>query len=84
MSTQTEKGSRFRALHQRDRAFIIPNPWDAGTARLLARMALRRWPPPPPAMPSPPDCRMARWPRVDAQTRRRHRRRHGSARQRRP
>jgi 2-methylisocitrate lyase-like PEP mutase family enzyme len=38
MSTQTEKGSRFRALHQRDRAFIIPNPWDAGTARLLARM----------------------------------------------
>ena len=38
MSTQAEKGSRFRALHQRDRAFIIPNPWDAGTARLLARM----------------------------------------------
>jgi 2-methylisocitrate lyase-like PEP mutase family enzyme len=38
MSTQTEKGSRFRALHQRDRAFIVPNPWDAGTARLLARM----------------------------------------------
>ncbi len=33
-----EKGSRFRSLHQRDRAFIIPNPWDAGTARLLARM----------------------------------------------
>jgi 2-methylisocitrate lyase-like PEP mutase family enzyme len=29
---------RFRALHQRDRAFMIPNPWDAGTARLLARM----------------------------------------------
>jgi 2-methylisocitrate lyase-like PEP mutase family enzyme len=26
----------FRALHHRDRAFIIPNPWDAGTARLLA------------------------------------------------
>jgi 2-methylisocitrate lyase-like PEP mutase family enzyme len=38
MATQKEKGSRFRALHQRDRAFIIPNPWDAGTARLLARM----------------------------------------------
>jgi 2-methylisocitrate lyase-like PEP mutase family enzyme len=38
MSTPTEKGSRFRALHQRNRAFIIPNPWDAGTARLLARM----------------------------------------------
>ena len=38
MATQKEKGSHFRALHQRDRAFIIPNPWDAGTARLLARM----------------------------------------------
>ena len=33
--TQAEKGQRFRALHQRDRAFIIPNPWDVGTARLL-------------------------------------------------
>jgi 2-methylisocitrate lyase-like PEP mutase family enzyme len=38
MSSQKEKGLHFRALHQRDRAFIIPNPWDAGTARLLARM----------------------------------------------
>ena len=38
MSTQKEKGARFRALHQRDRAFIIPNPWDAGTARLLAHL----------------------------------------------
>jgi 2-methylisocitrate lyase-like PEP mutase family enzyme len=37
-ATQQEKGSHFRALHQRDRAFIIPNPWDPGTARLLARM----------------------------------------------
>jgi len=35
MPTQAEKGTEFRALHQRDRAFIIPNPWDAGTARLL-------------------------------------------------
>jgi 2-methylisocitrate lyase-like PEP mutase family enzyme len=38
VSTQAEKGSRFRALHHRDRAFIIPNPWDAGTSRLLAGM----------------------------------------------
>jgi 2-methylisocitrate lyase-like PEP mutase family enzyme len=38
MSSQKEKGLHFRALHQRDRAFIIPNPWDVGTARLLARM----------------------------------------------
>jgi 2-methylisocitrate lyase-like PEP mutase family enzyme len=36
MPTQLEKGNAFRALHQRDRAFIIPNPWDIGSARLLA------------------------------------------------
>src|ERR1700761_4782809 len=36
MATQAEKGAHFRTLHQRDRAFIIPNPWDVGTARLLA------------------------------------------------
>jgi 2-methylisocitrate lyase-like PEP mutase family enzyme len=38
MLTQAEKGHVFRALHKRDRAFIIPNPWDAGTARLLAHL----------------------------------------------
>jgi 2-methylisocitrate lyase-like PEP mutase family enzyme len=38
MLTQVEKGQIFRALHQRDRAFIIPNPWDIGTARLLAHL----------------------------------------------
>ncbi len=38
MLTQTEKGLAFRALHERDRAFIIPNPWDVGTARLLAHL----------------------------------------------
>jgi 2-methylisocitrate lyase-like PEP mutase family enzyme len=38
MSTQAEKGRAFRALHERDRAFIIPNPWDIGTARLLAQL----------------------------------------------
>src|SRR5713226_6263120 len=38
MKTQLEKGSNFRALHQRERAFIIPNPWDIGTARLLAHL----------------------------------------------
>lgn len=35
MATQREKAERFRALHQRDGAFLIPNPWDAGSARLL-------------------------------------------------
>ena len=34
--TLPEKGRAFRALHERDRAFIIPNPWDIGSARLLA------------------------------------------------
>ena len=38
MRTQLEKGIYFRALHERDRAFIIPNPWDVGTARLLAHL----------------------------------------------
>lgn len=38
MRTQTEKGIAFRELHHRDRAFIIPNPWDVGTARLLAHL----------------------------------------------
>lgn len=36
--TQAEKARAFRALHQREKAFIIPNPWDAGTAKLLARL----------------------------------------------
>jgi 2-methylisocitrate lyase-like PEP mutase family enzyme len=35
MRSQAEKGEAFRALHARAEAFIIPNPWDAGTARLL-------------------------------------------------
>ena len=38
MLTQTEKGKNFRALHERNGAFIIPNPWDRGTARLLAHL----------------------------------------------
>ena len=36
MPTQLQKAEAFRALHARAGAFIIPNPWDAGTARLLA------------------------------------------------
>ena len=35
MATQAEKATAFRALHHRDHAFLIPNPWDVGTARLL-------------------------------------------------
>jgi 2-methylisocitrate lyase-like PEP mutase family enzyme len=36
--TQTEKARAFRALHERKSAFIIPNPWDVGTARLLEHL----------------------------------------------
>jgi 2-methylisocitrate lyase-like PEP mutase family enzyme len=38
MPTQSQNAVAFRALHQREGAFIIPNPWDVGTARLLARL----------------------------------------------
>ena len=38
MRTQAEKAAAFRALHARPGAFIIPNPWDAGTAMLLASL----------------------------------------------
>ena len=38
MRSQAEKASTFRALHERPGAFIIPNPWDAGTARMLAAL----------------------------------------------
>ncbi len=34
--TQSDKATRFRALHQGPGAFLIPNPWDAGSARILA------------------------------------------------
>jgi 2-methylisocitrate lyase-like PEP mutase family enzyme len=38
MRSQMEKAKLFRELHERPGAFIIPNPWDAGTAKLLAAM----------------------------------------------
>lgn len=37
-TTQAQKAAAFRALHERGGAFIIPNPWDAGTARLLTAL----------------------------------------------
>jgi 2-methylisocitrate lyase-like PEP mutase family enzyme len=33
---QATKAARFRALHEREEPLLLPNPWDAGTARLLA------------------------------------------------
>ena len=38
MRTQAEKARRFRELHERPGIFIMPNPWDAGTAKLLASL----------------------------------------------
>jgi len=38
MPSQADKAAAFRALHERAGAFIIPNPWDAGSARLLAAL----------------------------------------------
>jgi 2-methylisocitrate lyase-like PEP mutase family enzyme len=35
MPTQTEKGRLFRELHKRPGLLLLPNPWDAGTAKLL-------------------------------------------------
>jgi 2-methylisocitrate lyase-like PEP mutase family enzyme len=35
-ATQNEKATRFRALHDGPDAFVIPNPWDVGSARFLA------------------------------------------------
>ena len=37
-TSQNEKAARFRALHEAPGAFVIPNPWDAGSARILAAL----------------------------------------------
>ena len=39
--TQKDKADRFRALHLGPRAFVIPNPWDAGSARVLASLGFQ-------------------------------------------
>ena len=36
MSTAAEKRARFAELHAREGIFVMPNPWDAGSAKLLA------------------------------------------------
>jgi 2-methylisocitrate lyase-like PEP mutase family enzyme len=37
----SDKGAAFRVLHERPGTFIIPNPWDVGTARILAAMGFQ-------------------------------------------
>src|SRR5438477_9779375 len=39
-TTQYRKGEAFRALHQGE-PFLIPNPWDAGSAKVLASLGFR-------------------------------------------
>ncbi|WP_025806602.1 isocitrate lyase/PEP mutase family protein [Pseudomonas chlororaphis] len=38
MDAQTLRAQTFKTLHERDRAFVIPNPWDAGSAKMLASL----------------------------------------------
>jgi hypothetical protein len=38
MRSQAEKGRLFQELHKRPEILILPNPWDAGTAKLLASL----------------------------------------------
>jgi 2-methylisocitrate lyase-like PEP mutase family enzyme len=38
---QADKAKLFRALHEQDGAFVIPNPWDTGTARILASIGFK-------------------------------------------
>jgi 2-methylisocitrate lyase-like PEP mutase family enzyme len=37
-TTQIHKGELLQALHRRQGIFVVPNPWDAGSARLLAHL----------------------------------------------
>ena len=37
-ASQHDRAARFQALHARAGAFVIPNPWDAGSARILSSL----------------------------------------------
>jgi 2-methylisocitrate lyase-like PEP mutase family enzyme len=41
LSSQHEKAARFRALHEAPGVFVIPNPWDAASARVLAGLGFQ-------------------------------------------
>ena len=40
MTRQSDKAAVFRALHAGE-AFVIPNPWDAGSALVLAALGFK-------------------------------------------
>src|SRR5215470_9916769 len=37
-TAQIDKFKLFQQLHQRPETFVIPNPWDAGSARILTAL----------------------------------------------
>ncbi len=41
MKTQGEKSNDFAKLHAKGNCFVIPNPWDVGSARLLAHQGFK-------------------------------------------
>src|SRR5437763_2378943 len=41
MATQAEKAERFLALHQGPSPLVMPNPWDLGSAKLLASLGFK-------------------------------------------
>src|SRR5262245_12392567 len=41
MKTQAERAADFAALHQAPGAFVAPNPWDPGSARILAGLGFK-------------------------------------------
>ena len=41
MPDQQAKFEKLKALHQTEGAFVMPNPWDAGSARLLASLGFQ-------------------------------------------
>jgi 2-methylisocitrate lyase-like PEP mutase family enzyme len=41
MTTQSEKAEAFRKLHEKGSCFVIPNPWDQGSARLLEHLGFK-------------------------------------------
>ncbi|MBV8991631.1 MAG: isocitrate lyase/phosphoenolpyruvate mutase family protein, partial [Solirubrobacterales bacterium] len=41
MTEHTNKAERFLALHREERPLLMPNPWDAGSAMLLASLGFK-------------------------------------------
>jgi 2-methylisocitrate lyase-like PEP mutase family enzyme len=41
MSSQADRAERFKALHEGPELLLIPNPWDPGSAKLLASLGFK-------------------------------------------